>query len=138
MEAARGRVLLVDDDVPVCRMLVRLLRDEHEVLVTTDGLDALEMLEAGERFDAIISDINMPSLSGADLQRAVMRFAPEQVDRLIFLTGDSSSALAAQVRSNLVLDKVEHLHLLKSLVARVVTASRDGYFPERKRLRYRP
>jgi CheY-like chemotaxis protein len=118
----------------MCRALVRLLRDEHEVLVATDGLDALELFEAGQRFDAIVSDIDMPNLSGADLRRALIRFAPEQVDRLIYFTGAASSNLAAQLQTNLVVDKTD-IGQMRALVGRVVEAAVSGYFPEARKRR---
>lgn len=135
MEPVRGRVLIIEDDVAVCRVLVRLLRRQHEVCVATDGVAALALFAGGERFDAIVSDIDMPNMSGAELRRALMGLAPGQVDRIIYLTGNASSRLAAQVQTNLVLDKAEHIGQLRELVARVVDAAQAGYFPEPPRRR---
>jgi CheY-like chemotaxis protein len=129
MAPKRGKILVIEDDVGIGRMLVRLLRNDHELLVATDGLDALALLEAGQRFDAILCDINMPNLSGAGVRRSLMRFAPDQVDRLIFLTANPASSLAGQLQSHVVLDKAEDIPRLRELVARVVEAAQSGYFP---------
>lgn len=67
------RVLVVDDDLGVCRSLRDLLVAEGcEVLVATDGLRALEVLN-GTSVDIIVSDVVMPDLDGYDLFMEVRR-----------------------------------------------------------------
>lgn len=67
------RVLVVDDDLGVCRSLRDLLAAEGcEVLVATDGLRALEVLNA-TAVDLVISDVVMPDLDGYDLFTEVRR-----------------------------------------------------------------
>ena len=62
-----NRVLLVDDD-PLVRKLVSgcLVAAGYVVRVAVDGLDALDKLRAGLP-DLIISDLNMPRMSGIEL-----------------------------------------------------------------------
>jgi PAS domain S-box-containing protein len=61
------RVLVVDDDLGVCRSLRDILMAEGcEVLVASDGRRALEVLERAP-VDAVISDVVMPDLDGYDL-----------------------------------------------------------------------
>jgi CheY-like chemotaxis protein len=81
-------VLVVDDEPLLARALQRLLR-EHEVVVCTNGRQALDHIVVGERFDAILSDVAMPGMSGCELYEEIRRRAPEQSDRFVFLTGDS-------------------------------------------------
>jgi len=67
------RVLVVDDDLGVCRSLRDLLvADGCEVVVATDGLRALEVLN-GTSVDIIVSDVVMPDLDGYDLFMEVKR-----------------------------------------------------------------
>ncbi len=67
------RVLVVDDDLGVCRSLRDLLTEEGcEVHVATDGLRALETLETTE-VDIIVSDVVMPDLDGYELFMEVRR-----------------------------------------------------------------
>ena len=62
------RVLLVDDS-PFYRQLVRasLESDGHEVVLAENGIRALELIENGEQFDAVVSDIAMPGMDGFTL-----------------------------------------------------------------------
>jgi PAS domain S-box-containing protein len=78
------RVLVVDDDLGVCRSLRDLLIAEGcEVLVATDGLRALEVLNRTS-VDIVISDVVMPDLDGYDLFMEVRRRGTTPV---ILMTG---------------------------------------------------
>jgi two-component system chemotaxis sensor kinase CheA len=69
--ARRSRVLLAEDTLTT-RALERsiLERAGYEVVVAVDGLDALERLR-DEVVDVVVSDIDMPRMSGIDLCRAI-------------------------------------------------------------------
>jgi signal transduction histidine kinase/CheY-like chemotaxis protein len=85
--ALRGRVLVVDDEPMMVRAIARLLEGEHEVFSTTDPAFAVAEVEKGARFDAILCDLMMPSMSGMDVFEAIRRIAPEQARTVIFVTG---------------------------------------------------
>jgi PAS domain S-box-containing protein len=73
-DGLRGlRVLVVDDDLGVCRSLRDLLVAEGcEVHVATDGLRALETIES-TAIDIVVSDVVMPDLDGYDLFMEIRR-----------------------------------------------------------------
>lgn len=78
------RILVVDDDLGVCRSLRDVLVAEgSEVLVASDGLRALEVLNR-TAVDIIISDVVMPDLDGYDLFMEVKRRGTTPV---ILMTG---------------------------------------------------
>lgn len=61
------RVLLVDDDPDILRLMTRYLEREEIVVVSVqDALQALDALER-EPFDMVITDYQMPYLTGGDL-----------------------------------------------------------------------
>jgi CheY-like chemotaxis protein len=58
-------VLVVDDYLPVAEALTRLLRlRRYRVVSAYDGLDAMEMIQAGLRPAVIVLDLRMPILDG--------------------------------------------------------------------------
>jgi two-component system probable response regulator PhcQ len=81
----RFRLLLVDDSRNVLRSLERTFRDEgYEILKASSARQALMILES-ETVDMIISDENMPELSGTELLRLVREKRPDIIR--IMITG---------------------------------------------------
>ncbi len=127
-EAARAsdplRVLVVDDEDAVRRVVVRSLRRRgHAVEEATEGARALELLErADASYDAIVSDLRMPQMSGAELL-AKLRTRGDGMDRrLIFLTGDTAGPEATRILASTdvpVLQKPDGIMELARWVERV-------------------
>jgi len=75
------RVLFVDDETHVLESLRDALRPWRRELTMTfaaDGPSALEEL-AREPYDAVVSDMRMPGMDGAELLREVQRLQPATV-----------------------------------------------------------
>jgi EAL domain-containing protein (putative c-di-GMP-specific phosphodiesterase class I) len=69
--AGQRTVLVVDDDVLVTRSLQRLLQAAgYEVTVTNDGTAAVEAI-INRGFDVVLSDIQMPGMTGVELLKIV-------------------------------------------------------------------
>jgi DNA-binding response OmpR family regulator len=63
-------VLIVEDDPRLGRLLQRLLAEErHVVDLAAGGEEALELVESGGGFDAVILDVGLPDLSGFEVAR---------------------------------------------------------------------
>lgn len=59
-----ARILLIDDDVSVCRVAQLALEDEgHQITLAHDGKEGMEKALA-EPFDMIITDLMMPKMDG--------------------------------------------------------------------------
>jgi HD-like signal output (HDOD) protein/CheY-like chemotaxis protein len=90
------RFLFVDDEPNVLHGLRRMLhhrRQEWEVAFATSGAEALALL-AQTPFDAIVSDIQMPGMTGAELLNEVQKRYPHIVR--LALTGQTEKQLARQ------------------------------------------
>ncbi len=62
------RVLVAEDDPAVRRVATRVLEQTgFEVVACEDGREAIEVLEAGQRFSLMITDVVMPRASGREL-----------------------------------------------------------------------
>ena len=87
----RGRVLVIDDEPQVARVMDRILGRAHDVTVCSDGQQALAHLDRGEHFDVILCDVMMPNMSGMDVHAALLARHPAQLPRVIFTTGGAFS-----------------------------------------------
>ncbi len=67
-----ARILLVDDDAASLDLMRRALSaDGHQTTVADGGAEAREQLQkAPAAFDLVVTDVNMPGMSGLDLLRA--------------------------------------------------------------------
>lgn len=67
MEIPQPKVLLVEDSIPIRTQVTRILKGAgYEVTTAVDGLDGFEKLSL-DTFDAVVSDIEMPNLTGLEL-----------------------------------------------------------------------
>jgi CheY-like chemotaxis protein len=83
----RGRILVVDDEPMIVRAIQRLLEGEHEVCLSTDPIAVVEQVRAGRRFDVILCDLMMPTMSGIDVHDAIRQIDADQARRMVFMTG---------------------------------------------------
>ncbi len=61
------KVLIIEDDEPLCWLLGKILRGKYEVVVMNDGMEAWSWLTDGNTCNLIISDLKMPSIDGLEL-----------------------------------------------------------------------
>ncbi|MDP2008192.1 MAG: ATP-binding protein [Rubrivivax sp.] len=123
---AGQRVLYVDDDEVVAVMVERLLqRAGYHATVAHDGAEALALVGVDpQAFDLVVTDFNMPGMSGLDLVRALATLRPD-LPMLIssgYLTDELTKAAdAAGVRG--VLQKQNTLEELAPMVHAVLAGT---------------
>ena len=83
----RGRILVIDDEAPVVRVIRRMLVKDYDVVVAASGREALDLLHEDHDFDAVLCDVMMPDLTGADLHRQISAESPSIAERFVFVTG---------------------------------------------------
>ena len=107
LTSRRGRVLVVDDEPGVGKVLRRILK-EHEVEVAAGGRQALERLQQEpDSFDAVLCDVMMPDLGGKDLYEAVRRTHSGLERRFIFVSGGAFTANAREFLETIPNPKLE-------------------------------
>jgi two-component system cell cycle sensor histidine kinase/response regulator CckA len=76
---SKATILVVDDDMPLRRVLVRQLRDEgYTVLEAGYGMEALYVARnSPEPIQLVLSDIRMPGMLGTELARRLTEQYPE-------------------------------------------------------------
>jgi CheY-like chemotaxis protein len=80
-------VLVVDDEPLVRNTLSRMLARDYRITVAHDAQDALSMINQGDRFDVILSDVSMAGMTGVQLHDALALTYPDQAQRMVFLSG---------------------------------------------------
>ncbi|WP_420593681.1 hybrid sensor histidine kinase/response regulator [Deinococcus sp.] len=103
-EGKAARVLLVDDSISVRRVVARMLeRAGYSVVTAADGYEAIERLRSEARFDAVLTDLEMPRVSGYELLEHLRRHADTADLPSIVMTtraGDKHQQLAYEVGTN--------------------------------------
>lgn len=66
-DAPRPRILVVEDDEDLLRMMYRLLGSIGDVAMAADGEHALQILLAGDPPDLVVTDLMMPRKDGLSL-----------------------------------------------------------------------
>jgi CheY-like chemotaxis protein len=102
----RGRILVVDDEALVLRIVQRILGADHDVVAFSSAKEALAFCESGETFDLILCDLMMPDMTGMDLHHALSIVAPELAKKMMFLTG---GAFTEKAQSFLAEPPKEHI-----------------------------
>ena len=87
----RATVLVVDDERGPRESLRMLLAPDHQVLLSSSGANALEILRT-ERVDVVTLDLNMPGIGGEELMRTVREEHPHV--EIIVITGCGNLASA--------------------------------------------
>ncbi|MFH1113975.1 MAG: response regulator, partial [Pseudomonadota bacterium] len=91
----RQKILVVDDDPEVCRLIVRhLIREGHECSAAHSGEEALGILE-DRHFDLVITDIMMPGMSGVDLLTIIKRLFPAVAVIVVTAVDDKDTGFMA-------------------------------------------
>lgn len=116
--------LLVDDNLAFAENLAEILRDQgDEVVVVSSGEEAVQLVQE-RQFDALVTDMRMPTMSGALLVHSVRRLDPGLPALVVTAyTSDDDLSQARQEGLLAVLPKPVAIDRLLELLA---VARRDG------------
>ena len=121
LQTAAGRVLVVDDHRQARESMADILRQAgHRVECVSSAAEALQTLD-GESFDVVITDLQMPGMSGLEFMRQLQR-RPHGA-QVVMVTAYASVASAVEAMKYGAFDYLEKpfaAERLESLVARAV------------------
>ena len=127
----RARILVIDDDENVGRVLVRMLKDEHEVVFSSSARQAIVQLERGAVFDVILCDLMMPDMTGMDFYEWIEVHQASLAKRVLFTTGGAATTRARAFGERLTgrvvptpFDRGQLLKTISELLARGAQARR--------------
>jgi len=102
-EKKSSRILVVDDDAGIRRLVQTLLKNAgYPVDAVENALEAQKQL-AEKNYDAVISDIMMPGMSGIDLLKIIQKDSPDIP--VILMTGNPDLGMATEaIRAGSVVD----------------------------------
>jgi two-component system cell cycle sensor histidine kinase/response regulator CckA len=125
---ARPRVLLIDDEAAIRSVLQQLLVEDYEVEVADSGRAAMAVLARDQAFAAIVCDMTMPDVGGAELWGWIEAHHPRLLDRLVLMSGGTSAGGTALLQRfpDRWLHKPFSLERLQRAVAERVAASSAG------------
>src|SRR5262245_32318694 len=85
-----GSVLIIDDDANVARALERVLEGAHRVETVSTAEEGIARAQV-ENFDVLVTDLQMPGMSGLDLIKELRTDAP-----IILMTGHHTTDTAIE------------------------------------------
>jgi len=122
----RGTILVADDEPAVLKTIERLLRHQgYQIVAAVNGHEAVNHFRAApESFTAVLLDLTMPGLNGAEVLREIRALKPEA--RVLVMSGFSEQDILDRLVG---LGPVEILHkpftreMLLTHVAKTIAAS---------------
>lgn len=126
----RLRILVIDDDVLVLKVLSNALRREgHGVVTAESGQEGIEAFESAQRgasaFDAVITDLGMPHVDGNKVARAVKAASP--ATPVVLFTGwgqELEEEQTAHPHVDHILSKPPRLSEIRDTLQRLVVPDR--------------
>lgn len=119
------RILLVEDDQQLRNILRLALEGEgYECIETQDGQDAIDLLMTGQSVDLIVTDHQMPRMTGLGVVKWVRSHSTFSGIPVLLYSGQMDSDLthqAQQAGSTAVLTKPFLLQDLLTLVEKLLT-----------------
>ena len=94
------RILIIEDEEPIRRVLVKILSEENDqfkIFEATDGKDGIKMLENND-FDLVLCDIKMPKMDGLEVLEKAQKSGV--LVPFIMLTGHGNVETAVHAMKN--------------------------------------
>ena len=80
-----GTILLAEDDAVLAETIATMLGEQYKVIVALDGNDAVELIRKHQP-QLLVTDVDMPGLSGIELSRRFRELTGDQLAPIIILS----------------------------------------------------
>jgi signal transduction histidine kinase/ActR/RegA family two-component response regulator len=127
--ARRLRLLFIDDERLLGTAFQRTFSRAHDVVVVETGAAALSLLAAGESFDVVFCDVNMPRMTGVAFYESVERSLPMLASRVVLITGGGDRGRAkdfTEKRNVPLLEKPLDMRQVQAILDAVVSPAKTG------------
>ena len=109
-----AKILVVDDNIDILEFIQEmLLLFNYTSTIVESGEHALKLFAEGERFELVITDINMPGISGIEMTKKIKQQFPSLP--VIIMTGYSDNEIVGKqtgdefIRKPFAIDKMMNL-----------------------------
>jgi DNA-binding response OmpR family regulator len=134
MSATAPRILLVDDELSVQKLLTYPLRKEgYDVIPALDGREALDRLRE-DSFDLVVLDVMLPRMDGFDVCRAIRSRSTVPIIMLTAKTEETDKVLGLELGADDYITKPfsvrEFRSRVKAVLRRAALAHQETQFEE--------
>ncbi len=116
------RILFVDDDEMIVRFAERSLKSKgYDIHSRSNGMEALEAFRADpHRYDVVVTDMNMPRMTGTELAEKILQIRPEMP--IILCTGFSEAISKEKMQAMGIVELLYKPVITKKLLKAIRTA----------------
>lgn len=128
MSDSVAKILLVDDDPSLTRLLVlRLEAERYEVITAVNGADALHQLQISD-INLVITDLRMDEMDGMELLEHIQRLYPGLPVIMITAQGSIPDAVAATQKGvfGFLTKPIDKKDLMEQITAALSQTRRSG------------
>ena len=121
------KLLIIDDNKEILDALCEFLsKKKYDITSANNGLEGLKYLEKeGQGFDAVITDLIMPDISGVALISIIKKRFPDTLVIAITGWGEHPEALATEAEADHVMEKPFELSELEKSLKKLLSSKFD-------------
>ena len=121
------KLLIIDDNKEILDALCEFLsKKKYDITSANNGLEGLKYLEKeGQGFDAVITDLIMPDISGVALISIIKKRFPDTLVIAITGWGEHPEALATEAEADHVMEKPFELSELEESLKKLLSSKFD-------------
>jgi DNA-binding NtrC family response regulator len=120
------KLLIIDDNKEILDALCEFLnKKKYDITSANNGLEGLKHLEnEKQEFDAVITDLIMPDISGVALISIVKKRYPDTPVIAITGWGEHPEALATEAEADYVMEKPFELSELEKMLKKLLSSKK--------------